>query len=386
MQIRPILTACRVAVLVSLLALFTFSLETGPPRASADSVGKVYWTDSGTGKISRANLDGSGAEDLITGLDSPQGIALDSDGGKMYWTETGVASGKISRANLDGTNVEVLIATGCCSGTSFIALDVPGGKMYWTSSFENRVKRANLDGTDAEDFVGANNPNGVAVDASAQKVYWTYVLGGVRRANFDGTAIEDIVTGRSAPIAVALDTTAGRAYFTELLFGLRLNVLNNTIQTYATDGSGGFALYAQSTDGPRGVAVDSAGAVLAWPGSNLGSVRTWNMTSGDFGEIVTGLGEPYGIALDISDAPKPTATQTLTPTITQTSTLTPTITPTPGPLAVGGVGRDQELRALPAATQTSGESGSVALIAGTALMSLATLAGAAWWARRRRIP
>ena len=135
MQIRPILTACRVAVLVSLLALFTFSLETGPPRASADSVGKVYWTDSGTGKISRANLDGSGAEDLITGLDSPQGIALDSDGGKMYWTEASPADFMISRANLDGTGGEFLI-TGLTS-TSGIALELQAGPPTGACCFDN---------------------------------------------------------------------------------------------------------------------------------------------------------------------------------------------------------------------------------------------------------
>lgn len=38
---------------------------------------KVYWTDSLTGKVQRANMDGSGVEDLITGLSYPYGIALD---------------------------------------------------------------------------------------------------------------------------------------------------------------------------------------------------------------------------------------------------------------------------------------------------------------------
>ena len=39
--------------------------------------GRMYWTDSGTRKIRRANLDGSGVEDLVTtGLTSPHGIAL----------------------------------------------------------------------------------------------------------------------------------------------------------------------------------------------------------------------------------------------------------------------------------------------------------------------
>ena len=51
---------------------------------------------------SRRLQDGSGVEDLVTsGLGSPRGIALDVAGGKMYWTDWGTE--KIQRANLDGT-------------------------------------------------------------------------------------------------------------------------------------------------------------------------------------------------------------------------------------------------------------------------------------------
>jgi hypothetical protein len=37
----------------------------------------MYWTDAGTDKIQRANLDGSGVEDLVTGLSNTRKIALD---------------------------------------------------------------------------------------------------------------------------------------------------------------------------------------------------------------------------------------------------------------------------------------------------------------------
>ena len=51
--------------------------------------GMVYWTDTGTDSIQRKNLDGSGSvEDLITtGLNDPHGIALDVGGGKMYFAD-----------------------------------------------------------------------------------------------------------------------------------------------------------------------------------------------------------------------------------------------------------------------------------------------------------
>lgn len=39
---------------------------------------KVYWTDKGAGKIQRSDLFGSNVEDVVTGLQSPYGIAIDS--------------------------------------------------------------------------------------------------------------------------------------------------------------------------------------------------------------------------------------------------------------------------------------------------------------------
>jgi cytoskeletal protein CcmA (bactofilin family) len=81
----------------------------------------MYWTDFGTAKIQRANLDGSSVEDLVTGLPAPLGIALDRSAGKMYWTDAG--TNKIQRANLDGSSVEDLVTTGL-SLPSGIALDV----------------------------------------------------------------------------------------------------------------------------------------------------------------------------------------------------------------------------------------------------------------------
>ena len=58
-------------------------------------------------KIQRANLNGSGVEDLVTGLPEPRDIALDVTGGKMYWIDH--SANKIQRANLNGSGVEDLV-------------------------------------------------------------------------------------------------------------------------------------------------------------------------------------------------------------------------------------------------------------------------------------
>ncbi len=75
-----------------LILLLVFPLVLLPGLAErVDAASRMYWTDASAGKIQKANLEGSGVEDLVTGLSEPQGIALDVAGGKMYWVEVGSA-------------------------------------------------------------------------------------------------------------------------------------------------------------------------------------------------------------------------------------------------------------------------------------------------------
>ncbi|MFQ5571328.1 MAG: YncE family protein, partial [Rhodothermales bacterium] len=91
--------------------------------------GKLYWVDNGTQTIHRSNLDGSNVELFIDGLISPSGIALDRSNDKIYWN----SGTQIHRSNLDGSNIASLVTlTGpFYSGIFDIALDTNGGKMYW---------------------------------------------------------------------------------------------------------------------------------------------------------------------------------------------------------------------------------------------------------------
>lgn len=65
----------------------------------------VYWTYPG-GDLYRAKLDGSQRQKLASGLNQPDGLAIDVDNRKLYWVE----KGKLSQANLDGSAIEVLVS------------------------------------------------------------------------------------------------------------------------------------------------------------------------------------------------------------------------------------------------------------------------------------
>ena len=136
---------------------------------AATAAGKMYWADLGTDKIQRANLNGSGVEDLVTGgLVSPYGLALDVGGGKMYWTD--FETNKIQRANLDGSGMEDLVSVG--GFTYGLALDAGAGKMYWTDWGTGKIQRANLDGSGVVDLVtsGLRLPTGLALDLGDRDV------------------------------------------------------------------------------------------------------------------------------------------------------------------------------------------------------------------------
>ena len=112
----------------------------------------------------------------MSGLDTTDGIALDIAGGKMYWT-----AGKIQRANLDGSGVEDLVPwTSDLGLRRCIALDTAGGKMYWTESRGylsdsggSAIKRANLDGSGVEELVYVEEGflEGYALDVAGGKMY-----------------------------------------------------------------------------------------------------------------------------------------------------------------------------------------------------------------------
>lgn len=75
--------------------------------ALAPMLSKIYWTPCDSRLIRRANLDGSGAEDVFVSQAEIGKLAISHAERKIYWSET--TAGKIRRANLDGNGVEDLL-------------------------------------------------------------------------------------------------------------------------------------------------------------------------------------------------------------------------------------------------------------------------------------
>ena len=264
----------------------------GATTTTALQTWKLYWTDGGTDKIQRSNLDGSGVEDLVTtGLDFPAGLALDVSGGKLYWADGG--TDKIQRSNLDGSGVEDLVTTGL-EGPVGLALDVSGGKLYWTDFGTGKIQRSNLDGSGVEDLVttGLEFPVGLALDVSGGKLYWTdFGTDKIQRSNLDGSGVEDLVTtGLEFPVGLALDVSGGKLYWTD--------ADTDKIQRSNLDGSGVEDLVTTGLEGPARLALDVSGGKLYWTDFVTGKIQRSNLDGSGVEDLVTtGLEGPDGIAL-----------------------------------------------------------------------------------------
>ena len=191
---------------------------------------KIYYADFYGKRILRSNLDGTELENVITsGLWAPSSIVVDSSRRQVYWID----QFEIYRANLDGTDIEMLLESW---EPSDLAIDEQAGKIYWLFFYPKgptRLGQANLDGTDIKTVIvweralglGCPSPNTIAIDADAQKIYFTINrcprLKGraIQRANMDGTDIEVVLelerNDYSFSVFVAVEPKSGKVYWSE---------------------------------------------------------------------------------------------------------------------------------------------------------------------------
>ncbi len=232
------------------LKVLVSGLRQGPDGIAVDAASKkIYWTNMGKasandGSIQRSDLDGGNVTTVVPagGAWTPKQLKLDAKHGKLYWSDR--EGMRIMRSNLDGSDIETLVETGqgdaarkdarnWCVG---IALDVDGGKIYWTqkgSGGNGRIFRANLDIPQGEDaaqrtdietlFDGLPEPIDMDLDVANRVMYWAD-RGDPPRGNTVSRAPMDakkgsqeiLVSGLKEGIGMALDLRDRRMFYTDL--------------------------------------------------------------------------------------------------------------------------------------------------------------------------
>jgi virginiamycin B lyase len=188
-------------VIAALLAAIVLLLL--PPRAHGNF---VYWTNELETTIGRAKINGTGANNsLITGLNDPAGVAVDSK--FVYWAERG--ADRIGRANLDGTGVNpnFIPSTAGVSNPSGVA--VTPTAIFWANG-ANTIGRAALDGSaPVANFITTTSGAHCGIASDSTFVYWTDTINPsdtIGRAPLDGSGSDpSFISGISAECGVAVD-------------------------------------------------------------------------------------------------------------------------------------------------------------------------------------
>ena len=271
----------------------------------------MYWIDVDAGTLHR--LVGAKVENLLPNVQNATSLTVDVTNSKLYWTEkTGEHTGRIRRANLDGSNVQLVIDL--TSAPLDLALDTMGGDLYLINSW-GKVQRLNVDGSNYQpNFITElETPRHLTLDTAGGKVYWTEQTGDgtgkIRRANLDGSNVQLVKALTSTPLGLAADITNGKLY------------LSNSwgkIQRLNVDGSNYQPNFITDLESPGELAVDAAGGKLYW--TEGGSLRRADLTGGNMQDVVRGLGPSAGITLGITPAPRAVdATVTAPPVIDLTA-------------------------------------------------------------------
>ncbi|KAM3859172.1 low-density lipoprotein receptor-related protein 6 isoform 4-T4 [Diretmus argenteus] len=144
-----------------------------PDGLACDWLGsKLYWTDSETNRIEVAELNGSLRKVLFwQELDQPRAIALDPERGYMYWTDWGEVP-KIERAGMDGTNRAMIIDKDIYWPNG-LTLDYSQQKLYWADAKYNFIHRSSLDGSSREVVVKGDLPHPFALTLYEDTLFWT---------------------------------------------------------------------------------------------------------------------------------------------------------------------------------------------------------------------
>ena len=269
----------------------------------AETVNRMYWTDAGS--VYRSYTDGTGVQCIYSG-NTTTGTALyvdlDPITGKLYQygrignQDTG--QGYVRRTNLDGTGAETLISSGINPLTYGFAIDTRNGTMYMGSG--NGLRKANLDGTNLQ-FIPPYYPNhpyyslDMEIDTSNNKFYYSDVVSynGIKKANLDGTGVQNVLNlggGDSQSTQFALDVANNRLFYTQYR--------NKTIGKINLDGSGNTTLLTGIT--ALDIELDSKAGKMYWTTTN--TIRRANL-DGSGGENVVSLVSGNGIADSLALSP-----------------------------------------------------------------------------------
>src|SRR5258708_5229626 len=169
-----------------------------PKSSRKGAVRRLFVLELSGGRIQSMNPDGSDRKVVVTGCRLPDGIAVDVEGGHIYWTNMGstpsVNDGSIERADVDGKNRRVIVPPGGTFTPKQIQLNTKNRVLYWPDRGDpqrgNTVNRASIDAKpQAPEIVVTHLMEGIgiALDVPGDQMFVTDFAGSIYSAKLDGS-------------------------------------------------------------------------------------------------------------------------------------------------------------------------------------------------------
>jgi len=210
-----------------------------------------------SGSVIEISTDGEDKEILAENQSLPDGVGIDPDTGRVFWTNMGVPGandGSVVAFDRQSKTIKTIVPQGTVNTPKQLALDTRSNKIYFCDREGLSVYRCNFDGSNLEKIIQAGNPKdareaadarnwcvGIAVAPTLGKFYWTQK--GASKGNqgriFSADIslpegqppasrkdIQCIVGGLPEPIDLEIDQDSGLLYWTdrgEIPFGNSLN-------------------------------------------------------------------------------------------------------------------------------------------------------------------
>lgn len=210
-----------------------------------------------SGSILEYSTTGQFKRTLAKNQALPDGVAVDTDSGLIFWTNMGIPGkqdGAVLSLDPKTMAIKTLIAPGTINTPKQLALDSAAKKIYFSDREGCRVYRCNFDGADLETLIDTGKPDntdpaqnvhdwcvGITVAPKLGKFFWTQKgpskggQGRIFSANIstpDGDSaasrsdVECILENLPEPIDVELEESSNTLYWTdrgELPLGNSLN-------------------------------------------------------------------------------------------------------------------------------------------------------------------
>ena len=206
-------------------------------------------------------------------VDHPEGLAIDSAAGRVYWIDRDGTEYSIRFANLDGSGGGILNTTGASVVNPHgLAIYPAAGRIYWANFADPFIYFAKLDGSGGGklDTTGAlvEQPVGLTVYPAQNRIYWANFDGGehdIDFANLDGsggggTLDLSAATHVDMPRSIAIDASTNRVYWAN----------SSSPAITFVNGSEGGSVFTDGleTDNLQGIAIDPIAQRVFWGAEN----------------------------------------------------------------------------------------------------------------------